>query len=340
VANAAARKLYDLARGRDPRPWCLTVSFTHPHDPYVARPPYWDLYENCPALDPVTAPIPYAALDPHGKRLHDVSDHRAYDIRPEDVRRARRAYFANISYLDDQIGRLLHILSACGMDEDTAIVFLGDHGDLLGERGLWYKMTFLEPASRIPLMIRAPGRPAGRIEVPVSAIDLVATLADLAGIAPEQVAPWHDGTSLASGDGWIAARAPVEMEYAAEGSVAPMVAIRDGRWKYVACPADPPQLFDLASDPHELVNLAADPAHSATAETFAARVAARWDLAAFDADVRRSQARRHLVYAALRQGAYTPWDHQPRLDATNRFMRNHMDLNEVEAGQRVPRPTT
>ena len=96
-------------------------------------------------------------------------------------------------------------------------------------------------------------------------------------------------------------------------------------------------LFDLATDPHELRDLAGDPAHTAVLAGLQDAVAARWDLAGFDAGVRESQARRRLVYAALRNGAYFPWDYQPLQRASERYMRNHMDLNVLEAAQRGPR---
>ena len=100
---------------------------------------------------------------------------------------------------------------------------------------------------------------------------------------------------------------------------------------------DPDQLFDLAADPHERTNLAADPAHAGTLASLRAKSEARWDLAAFDAEVRESQARRLVVYEALRQGGYYPWDYQPLQKAGERYMRNHMDLNVVEENQRFPR---
>ena len=116
-----------------------------------------------------------------------------------------------------------------------------------------------------------------------------------------------------------------------------MVALRDGRWKLVLCEADPPLLFDLAADPHELANLADDPGHAGRSrDRLTALARARWDLARFDAEVRASQARRHLVYAALRNGAYYPWDYQPLQRASERYMRNHMNLDTLEAAQRFP----
>ncbi len=162
VTYHATRKLYDLARGHDARPWCLTVSFTHPHDPYVMRKGFWDLYADCAELDPAVAPIAFEEQDAHSKRLMLASDYASYPISDEDVRRSRRAYFASISYVDEKIGEILDVLKRTRQEEDTIVVFLSDHGDMLGERGMWFKMSFFEGSARVPLMIAAPGmaRPA------------------------------------------------------------------------------------------------------------------------------------------------------------------------------------
>jgi choline-sulfatase len=336
VAFHATSKLWDLAREADPRPWCLTVSFTHPHDPYVARRRHWDLYADCPALDPVVPPLPAGAQDPHSLRLLAASDAAAFDIRLEHVRRARRGYFASISYVDEKVGEILDVLERGGMTGDTAVVFLSDHGDMLGERGLWFKMSFLEGSARVPLTVAAPGMPAGRVAAPVSTLDLMPTLAELAGLGPDDSGPPTDGRSLVAVAAGTAPPAPVAMEYMAEGSVAPMVALCDGPLKLVLCAADPPQLFDLDLDPLERTNLAADPAHAAARERLEAMASARWDLAGLDAEVRDSQLRRRLVYEALRNGAHFPWDHQPLRRASERYMRNHLDLDDLEARRRYP----
>ena len=220
VAHHAGAKLYDLSRRLDERPWCLTVSFTHPHDPYVARKRYWDLYEDCPALDPVVGPIAYADQDRHSQRLMKACDHDASVITLEDVRRSRRAYFANISYVDDKIGELLDILKRGRMDNNTIVVFVSDHGDMLGERGLWFKMSFMEGSARVPMMISAPGLTPGLVREPASTLDIVPTLAALSGLDLSEIAPWTDGVNLADVVAGKGARGPVPMEYAAEGSEA------------------------------------------------------------------------------------------------------------------------
>ncbi|MGD1878582.1 MAG: choline-sulfatase [Kiloniellaceae bacterium] len=336
VAFHGEAEIYRLARLRDTQPWCLTVSFTHPHDPYVARQKFWDLYDDCPALLPEVAAIPFEAQDPHSKRLMEAVDFRNFEITEEHVRRARQAYFANISYLDDKIGRLLDALKRCRLEDDTVVIFCAAHGDMLGARGLWFKMSFFEGSSRIPVMMAGPSLGEGRIDTPVSTLDLLPTLCDMAGVPVAADAGTLDGESMLPLATGAARRHPVTMEYAGEGTYAPMVSIRDDRFKFNHCELDPPQLFDMANDPQESTNLAADPAHEKTVENFMAQVRARWDLKQFDAEVRQSQARRWVVYDALRQGRYQPWDHQPELDATDRYMRNHMDLNVVEGKARFP----
>lgn len=337
VAFLAEQKLYDLARGHDPRPWCLTVSFTHPHDPYVARQRFWDLYADCDALAPRVAPIPYIDQDAHSRRLLEASDFESFEIREADVARARRGYFANLSYVDDKVGGLLDVLERTRMREDTVILFLSDHGDMLGERGLWFKMSPFDGSSRVPLAIEIPGVEPRRVDTPVSTLDLSATLADLAGVDLSEVAPWSDGESLLALLHGGGQHGPVLMEYAAEGSQAPLVTIRDARYKFTHCELDPPQLFDLEADPDELDNLASAAEYAPLVDEFMTRVRERWDMQRFDLEVRDSQARRLVVYDALRHGHYYPWDHQPLARASERYMRNHMDLNRLEESQRFPR---
>ena len=328
VAFHAKQSLHQWARRKDDRSWAMCVSFTHPHDPFVARKRFWDLYPD-PSM-PAVAAIPYEEQDPHSARLMDMSDHTNFDITDDDVLNSRRAYYGNISYLDEKIGEILDVLEACDFADDTAIVFLSDHGEMLGERGLWFKMSFYEGSASVPLMVCAPGLEPGHVERPVSTLDLLPTLCEIAGgEAPTGI----DGHSLLA-----TSRPPVFVEYMAEGSVAPMVMVRAqderGDLKLVRCPADPDQMFDLAADPRELVDIAeTSPERDRLAAMIEAHVG---DWSALDAQVRASQTDRLIVYDALRNGAYYPWDHQPIQLASERYMRNHMDLNEVEAGNRYP----
>ncbi|MDB4197765.1 choline-sulfatase [Ascidiaceihabitans sp.] len=335
VAYHATRKVYDYARSKDERPWCMTVSFTHPHDPYVARRKYWDLYEDCEHLLPTVPAMDYEDHDTHSKRIFDANDWRSFDISEDDIKRSRRAYFANISYLDDKIGEVMEAVEATR--QETIIMFVSDHGDMLGERGLWFKMSFFEGSARVPMMICAPDMEPGLITTPVSNIDVCPTLCDLAGVDMSEVEPWTTGQSVKPMGQGVERTEPVTIEYAAEASYSPMVSLRYGKWKYNRCKLDADQLFDLDADPHELTNLAEVAEHQGTLTQLRAKSEARWDLDRFDADVRASQARRWVVYEALREGGYYPWDYQPLQKASERYMRNHMDLNNVEDDARYPR---
>ncbi|SLN55667.1 Choline-sulfatase [Aquimixticola soesokkakensis] len=335
VAFQAQQWIYDAARSTNAdRPWCLTASFTHPHDPYVARKRYWDLYADCDRLAPKEAALPYAEHDPHSKRIFDANDWKNFTITQNEIARARRAYFANISYLDDKIGQILQVLE--DTEQEAIILFVSDHGDMLGEKGLWFKMSLFEGSARVPLMICAPDLEPRLETTPVSTIDVCPTLCDLVGVDMDEVKPWTDGESLVPLAKGGTRSTPVRIEYAAEASEAPLVCLRRGRFKLNLCALDPDQLFDLEADPQEQTNLAADPAHADTHAALRAEALSYWDLERFDADVRKSQARRLVIYEALREGGYYPWDYQPLRDASERYMRNHMDLNVLEASKRFP----
>jgi choline-sulfatase len=342
VAYHAKLRLQQFARTGRTQPFCLTVSFTHPHDPYVTRRKYWDLYPE-DALPPIAVPaIPYDDQDPHSQRIYRANDYENFSITEQNVLDSRRAYFANISYLDDKIGEIMETLKACDLEDDTVVLFCADHGDMLGERGLWFKMSFFDGANRVPMFLSAPGRFAPRnVTAPTSTLDVLATLVDLAGGDSDRLLSGSDGRSLLGlARGEDSPNRPILAEYAAESSIDPMVMIREGRWKFNFCEVDPPQLFDMEADPLELTNLAAHPAHAQTLTHFVDQVRARWDIGAFRAEVLRSQARRLVVYDSLRNGVYFPWDFQPVQRASERYMRNHMDLNVLEAHARYPRQET
>jgi len=337
VGFQAVRKLREYSLRADEKPWFLTVSFTHPHDPYAMRNAYWDRYNHDQIDLPVVGEIPYLDKDPHSRRLYDLSAMDEYEITAEDVRNARHGYYAAISYIDDWLGRLGETVAAGGMADDTIVVFTSDHGDMLGERGLWYKMCFYEWAMNVPLVVSAPQRwGARRISTQVSLVDLLPTLCEL-GEGSDPLEP-VDGTSLVPLLEGASSQGEVLAEYMGEGAIAPMFMIRRGRYKYVVSQPDPPQLFDLEADPNELVNLATDPDCSETATAFANEVVRRWDSAAINEQVLASQRARRVITDALLEGEQTAWDYQPFSDASRRYMRNHLDLNDVERSRRFPPP--
>ena len=337
VIFQAERYLYDHARNSDPRPFCLTVSMTHPHDPYTIPQHYWDKYRNEDIKLPSIAIAP-EDQDPHSQRLRHVYDIEGQEISEQQIRNARQAYYGAISYVDDQIGKVLKVLKETGLEDNTIIVFSGDHGDMLGERGLWYKMSWFEWSARVPMIIHAPKHFAPhRVSESVSTMDLLPTFVELANDGqPANYANPIDGRSLLPHLQETGGHDEVIGEYMGEGAIAPLLMIRRGHYKYVCSQPDPDQLFNLQQDPNELNNLAKDPAHADQLAEFVKEAAERWDVEAITRDVLLSQKRRRMVADALKQGKNTPWDHQPFFDASTQYMRNTIDLDDLEKRARFP----
>jgi len=340
VAFHAVRRVYDYARYEGDQPLALCVSFSSPHDPYVARQRYWDLYVDDEIDLPATPALAPEQLDPHSRRLWNDCLIGEAGVTEDDVRASRHGYFANLSYVDEKIGEVLATFAACGLKDDTIVVLTSDHGDLLGELGLFYKMSFREHAARVPLIVHAPGRfPARRVREPASLIDLLPTLADLArpGLSDELARP-VDGRSLEplleGAD--EEADASVVGEYLAESILGPMVMLRRGRWKLIHTASDPDQLFDLEEDPLERVNLSDSAEHASLVRELRAEVASRWDLDEVDRSVRKSQQARLAVFRALQEGTRFPWDFQPSRPASQQYTRNTMDVAARDQKSRFP----
>ncbi len=337
VIFTAKRHLFDLARGNEERPFCLVVSMIHPHDPYTTRPAYWDLYDGV-EIDPPKVAQPEEP-DPHSRRIMHCIGLVEKPVTDAQTLAARRAYYGSISYVDEQIGSLLGALEEAGFAEETIIVFTADHGDMLGERGLWYKMSWFERSARVPLFVHAPGHfQPHRVRESVSLMDLLPTLAELAGdgAAPDLATP-VEGRSLVPHLSGSGGHDEVLGEYLAEGVLHPLFMIRRGRHKFVCSQGDPDQLFDLEEDPDELRNLTDSADHRALAEAFRQEAAGRWDSAALRTQVVESQRRRRLVAASWQQGAPVVWDYEPRRDVSRDYIRNTMTLWEIEGRSRFPR---
>src|SRR4051794_6174618 len=333
VGFRTVRKLRDLARSSDDRPWMLTASFTHPHDPYTMRQAYWDLYDHDDIDLPRVAPVPVDQLDPHSRRLRNVSAMDRTGITEAHVRNARHAYYAAISYVDEWVGTILDTLTKCRLADNTVVIFTADHGDMLGERGLWYKMNFFEGACRIPLIVAGPGIAPAIATENVSLLDVMPTMLDIAEVAQSELADGNSVLPILGGD--HEPERTVYGEYLGEGAIAPIMMIRRGTLKYVFCEEDPPQLYDLADDPDELTNLCTFSEHAGDAAAFEADVYKRWRPAEIKQAVIASQRARRTVDTALRKGRHASWDHQPFEDSSNQYMRNHLDLNEVESSHRL-----
>jgi choline-sulfatase len=341
VAFHAVRFLKDQARLATRRPFFLTVSFTHPHDPYAIRAEYWNRYEDREIDPPRVGSLPLERLDAHSRRLRRVSAMDYLEVTEDDVRRARRAYYGAISYVDDQVGELLATLRTFGLAKNTIVLFTADHGELLGERGLWYKMHLFEWAVRVPLIVHAPGRFARRrVGGPVSLIDLLPTVVELGRPAatPGKLELQGEGQSLVPLlEGRDGEARCVLAEYLAEGALAPIFMIRRGTQKIIWSEPDPPLLFDLEQDPDELDNLAEQPAYAERVQAFEAEVRERWDPQALYQAILASQKSRRVASEALAQGRKTPWEWNPAVHRDG-YVSGDVDLNVLEHSRRYPPP--
>ncbi|HKX74984.1 MAG TPA: choline-sulfatase [Acidimicrobiia bacterium] len=338
VAFRTRRALRDAARARE-RPFFITASFTFPHDPYEMPPRYWDRYENVPIDAPRLPAVPFEAQDPHSQRISRMIQADKIVPTAEQVLSARRGYYAAISFIDDIVGDLISDLTSLGLVDDTVVVFTSDHGEMLGEGGLWYKMSPREGSARVPLLFWYPGgfRPA-RIPSPVSLLDLLPTLVELGGgFPPGGAALPLDGTSLLP---WLkgeqSEHGDVAMEYLAEGVHAPLVMLVRDQFKLIRCPGDPDLLYDLSSDPDELIDRAHDPSYDAVYRQLSTAVDDRWDLKELNARVRASQKARRVVAEALRTGVIHRWDHPTPDDADRRYLRSGDDFWTRLEQRRLP----
>lgn len=337
VAFQAIRKIYDYVRFEPGKPFCLMASFTHPHDPYAARAKYWNQYTDEEIDLPAVPRMARSELDAHSQRLYDVSAMDDYVVTEADLRAARHGYYANITYVDDLIGQMVAALEATGQLDNTVIVFTSDHGDFLGERGLWYKMSYLEPAAHVPLLIWAPKRfKARRVKEPVSLADILPTLTAIGNDGEAKLSRPVDGRSLypllagAAED----SHATCWGEYLAEGAIAPLYMLRRGPWKFIHSPVDPDQLFNLADDPHELHNLAAT---HPLGQQMRREVEAKFDIPRINTEVLQSQQARLMMFEALKNGSHFPWDFQPLRKASEQYTRNHMSVTERDLQSRFPK---
>jgi iduronate 2-sulfatase len=298
LATEAEWVLERSARRKD-RPFFLAVGFFRPHTPFVApKDPYFGYYPEAkmPVVQGVAedqADIPAPALASRKKEEEKLTD----DLR----RQALQAYYASISFMDAQVGRVLDALDRHGLTNNTIIVFTSDHGYHVGEHGLWKKQSLFEESARVPLLIVAPGvsHPGTVVKTPVSHVDLYPTLAALASVKTpgnlqgQSLVPILKDPS-APGRGWALSQmvrggggGGAGKRKAAEGDTAARgrrkaaavsseeqggarffgYSLRTDRWRYTEwgeAGAQGRELYDHDEDPRELTNLATVPAHART----------------------------------------------------------------------------
>ena len=279
---AEAEWVIERCAGRESRPFLLAVGFFRPHTPFVSPKAYFAKYpeREMPVVAGAQedqADLPAAALASRKPEQDRMSD--------ELRRQCLQAYYASVSFMDAQVGRVLAALERSGLADRTIIVFTSDHGYHLGEHGLWQKMSLFEESARVPLLILAPGlgKPGAIVETPVSHVDLYPTLAELCGVkAPDNL----QGQSLVPmlkdptfvGRGWAlsqVSRGGARRGLGAAASGRFMgYSLRTSRWRYTEWDEGKRgrELYDHDTDPKELTNLANDPTHAPTVATLSAQL--------------------------------------------------------------------
>ena len=285
---AGVEWLAERTRGSDDRPFCLVVGLVGPHCPFVCPRDLFDYYH--PRIDVPRCPADYIGrMHPYARGFRRQS--RIEDLTDEEIRRTRAAYYGMIEFDDRMVGQLVQALREAGLADNTAVIYTSDHGDMAGEHGLWWKMSFYEGSAGVPLVASFPGRfREGETEpAVVSLVDLAPTLARIGG-APE--IPGATGRSLMdllTGDGAPADRVafaelwcgPTWTDQGPSGGPARM--LRRGDWKCNVYHNEPAELFNLADDPDEMVDRAADPTCRDTLDRMVADIRRDWDPAAVDA---------------------------------------------------------
>lgn len=324
VAAKACRWLEAAAKEQD-EPFLLAVSFTHPHDPYVCPDPYWSWY------DGIDIPLPDQPLatDPHSTLMLQSFGMADVTFRDEQIAAARRGYLGSCSYIDAKIGAVLAALDRSGQADNTIVVLTSDHGEMLGQKGLWMKKVFFEPALKVPLIVHAPSRfGAHRKSGLVSLVDLVPTMMGLAGYSDEPVLPL-DGIDLSPylNDTPLPDR-PLLAEQTCEGTPGPILMIRRGNLKYIWSAVHPALVFDLSDDPDETLNRADDPAYQGQIKVLEAEILKHWNPDHLAVDVRQSQRQRNFIQQAHKSTGTVPdWDFVLQDDDDEKWMRGRTSYN-------------
>lgn len=289
--EVARRTIEFLAQpDRQDRPFAICASIFTPHHPFVARDQYYYQYYPDNVDMPNHGVGEQGALHPQNERLLDHFETR--NIPPEQIRKSRAAYYGLCTFADEKIGQILDALENFGLAENTVVAYVADHGEQLGEKGLWYKCGFYDHSTRIPFMVRWPGLTEGgtRYQRVVSLVDLVKTMlegatADTGQCEGSSLLPLFSG-QIADGGGTAIC------DYYADGSVGPGRSIRQGRFKLNYYHGESSELFDLEEDPHELVDLASDPAYASAVADLTEAALADWDPAQIVARATNSQISR------------------------------------------------
>lgn len=272
VARESSRFLKRFAPAH---PFFLISSYLKPHDPFMPPPEFANMFR----AGDMKLPDTYGKVDltrvPQEIRRRITADPPNPEIKDPALARQRMAmYYGNLAHMDACVGRVLATLKELNLEKDTIVVYTSDHGEMLGEHGLWHKFVFYEPSVGVPMFVRVPGvtQENSASRAPVSLTSLLPTLLDLCGIS---VPGGLDGAPLTPHlrEPARPAAGPVYSEFALKTKNARSM-MRKGDWKYSYYANDAPELYNLKDDPKEMRNLASEPEHKAKARDLEAELLA------------------------------------------------------------------
>lgn len=275
------------------QPWMLYLGYTMPHLPLICPQEFWDLYEG------KDLPMPVEYKKDEMPQTEVCRAHRHYmgledELDDETVRRAVRAYYGMCSFLDYQIEIVVKKLHELGLDKNTIILYTTDHGEMLGNHGMWYKNSMYEPSAGIPLFMAGPGIPAGKVvNTPVSLVDIYPTMLDFMGIEDKGRGdlPGQSLLEMAMSGQEDPDRA-VYSEYFASACVTSGFMVRHRDYKYIYYVGCEPQLFNIKEDPNELTDLAQNPDYADVLTQMDKKLREFIDPEAADKQCRKEQAER------------------------------------------------
>jgi choline-sulfatase len=329
-AAAAVRWLREEA-GRGGAPWVLNVSFAHPHFPLMVPERYLRLYP----LDAVPMPVQWRPAEwPRHPALEFMRARQTLD-RPFDERTIRNAvavYYGMVTYLDELIGQVLQALEDCGLAEDTRVLYTSDHGEMLGEHGLWWKSSMYEGAAGVPMILAGPDIPRGAVVgTNVSLVDVFPTLVEMTGAELAPADADLPGASLLRLANEPPQARTVFSEYHAIFSPSAIFMVRGPRYKYVHYSGFPPQLFDLEHDPDETQDIAGAPGSVGALRACERALRAIADPEEIDRRARADQQRR-VAAAGGREAVIAGGVRVPYTPAPDEFGPARVDARERAKG--------
>jgi choline-sulfatase len=315
---------------RGKTPFFVQISLNKPHEPFLTYQEYWDMYEG------VDIPIPdysvdfekmYTSMDKSLNKLHGVDK---VDLRDkESLKRIYRAYYSLVTYIDDKLGEVLEAIDRYGLRENTIVIFLSDHGDMLGQRGMVQKRVFYEHSARIPLVINMPekyqiGERGSVVTEPISITDVAPTILELAGITDYLPMDGKSLLPLMRGE-----RDPdryVFSENYSEGVLNSAVMVRKGDYKltYIYHNDGEPekQLFNVEKDPREIKNLAGKARYKKVESELENIILSNFDLEALDKQAQQNYERRKVIKESRKIANPPSWNYNPERGVDTLYWRD------------------